>query len=379
MTWFIDKMEMHQEYPEGGLPVVGKHGVLRRDIATGEVVSDSVSSFKHEGSYSSSIQIRSTGHSVTIIGNPSRFNRSENLFGFTTIEECTQVYNHILASHGLPPFTRCTKVFHSQTPENERSRLVTDGATIRHLDWTRNHMVGQGREYAYLKALSGQTISRSLEPHLYPNGATVDWKNPRTSLKGKGSGYRYDKVYIKAKDLKSHRNQRLKNASAEEVIYYDRLIEYCQDNGIVREEQSKKSPFLKKHKLAYYGLCSEVDFLPHLMDIEMAQKRLEVIHMTYEQIAEQLIEQGICKSRQSANATEGYFLKWLHGVHIDKSKTQYFEHRNRLLQLGFDISIQHDGTIPRLQVRSSDVIDLRLATPPNWYRSAQVYQLRAVA
>jgi hypothetical protein len=36
MSWFIDKLVMHQEYPEGGLPVVGKHGILRHDIATGE-------------------------------------------------------------------------------------------------------------------------------------------------------------------------------------------------------------------------------------------------------------------------------------------------------------------------------------------------------
>jgi len=358
---------------------VGKHGVLRHDIATGEKVSDSISSLSHEASFKSSLQIRCTGHSVTVDGNPSRFNRSDNLFGFTTIEQCVQVYNQVLAGYGLPPFTPCTTVFHSQSPENERSRLITDGAIIQHLDWTRNHMVGQGREHSYLRALSSLTIGRGLEPYLYSNGATVEWKSSRSRLKGKGSGYRYDKVYIKAGDLKSYRKDRLKNASAEEVIYYDQLIEYCQDVGIVREEQSKKSPFLKKHNLAYYGLCNELDYLPHLMDIETAQKRLEVTNMTYETIADQLIDKGVCKSRQSANATESYALKWLHGMHLDKSKSQYFQHRSRLLQLGMDISIQHDITRPRLQVRSSDVIDLRLATRPDWYRMPQVSQLRAVA
>ena len=379
MTWFIDKMTMHQDYPQGGLPRVGKYGIVRHDISSGELVSDSISSLSHEASFSSSLQIRCTGDSVTVQGNPSRFNRLDNLFGFTTIEQCVQVYNQVLAGYGLPPFTPCTNIFHTQTSDNERSRLITDGAIIRHLDWTRNHMVGQGREHSYLRALSSLTIGRGLEPYLYPNGATVDWKSTRTSLRGKGSKFRYDKVYIKANDLKSHRGSRLKHASAEEVIYYDQLIEYCQDFGIVREEQSKKSPFLKKHNLAYYGLCNEPDYLPHLMDIERAQSRLQVTDMTYETIADQLIDRCICKSRQSANSTEGYALKWLHGMHIDKSKSQYFEHRSRLLQLGIDISIQHDVTRSRLQVRSSDVIDLRLATPPDWYCMPQVYQLRSVA
>ena len=71
MNWLIDKLVMHQEYPEGGLPVVGKHGILRLDIATGEKISDSVNSPQHEGSFNSSLQIRCTGYSVTVSGNLS--------------------------------------------------------------------------------------------------------------------------------------------------------------------------------------------------------------------------------------------------------------------------------------------------------------------
>ncbi|MEQ8263259.1 phage/plasmid replication protein [Pseudohaliea sp.] len=378
MDWFIDRLTVHQEYPEGGLPVVGKHGILRHDIATGERLSDTVNSRQHEGSYSSSVQIRCTGSSVTVSGNPSRFNRSDNLWGFTTIEQCMQVYNQILAEYDLPPFARCTGVWHGQSPDGKRARMISDGAVIRHIDWTRNHAVGQGREHAFLRGASTLTIGRGLQPHLYPNGATVDWGTHRLRVRGQGSSYRYDKLYIKAHDLETHRDKRLKGASREEITYYDRLIEYCKDCGIVREEQSKKAPFLKKHlTLAFYGLTSEQDFRPHLTDIETALKRLEVNHVTYETIAEQLIAKGICTSSQSANATESYALKWLHGTPLDRSKSQYHVHRGRLLQLGLDISMPHDISRLPPQVRSSEVIDLKPAVMPSWYRLPRVAQLKA--
>lgn len=376
--WFIDRLVIHQDYPEGGLPVVGNHGIIRHDIATGEKLSDTVNSLKHEGSFSSGLNIRCTGFSVTVEGNPSRFCRSENLWGFTTIEQCVQVYNSILAHHGLPPFRRCTGVWYAQSPDGKKVRKVTDGAVMRHIDWTRNHAVGQGREQSFLRGLSSQTIGRGLQPYLYPNGDTVDWGTHKLKVRGEGPTYRYDKMYNKAKDLITHRSKRLKHASQEETNYYDRVIQYCQDIGIVREEQSKKAPFLKKHgRLAFYGLCTELDFLPYLTDIETAIQRLEVNHMTYETIAEQLIAQGICNSTQSANATEAYYMKWLHGGNIDRSKRQYHVHRSRLLQIGADIAIPYDATRLPPQIRSSEVINLRSAPVPNWYRMPSICELRA--
>ncbi len=377
MGWFIDKLVVHQDFPEGGLPLVGTHGVLRHDIATGDLVSKTVSSLQHEGSYSSSLQIRCTGSSITVAGNPSRFNRSDNLWGFTSLRECMQVYNQVLEHYGLPPLTPASGVWRSQTPDGKKARLITDGAIIRHIDWTRNHTVGQGKEYSFLRGASTLTIGRGLQPYLYPNGATVDWGSHKLKVKGEGSTYRYDKLYIKAEDLLTHRKKRLKNTTPAQAKYYDRLIEYCQDCGIVREEQSKKAPFLKKHgTLAFYGIAEEKDYLPYLVDIENAIKRLEVSHVNYETIAEQLIKKGVCKSTQSANATESYALKWLHGSPLDKSKSQYHVHRSRLLELGLDISMPHDTSRLPPQIRSSEVIDLQLAEVPSWYQMPQICHLK---
>jgi hypothetical protein len=98
--------------------------------------------------------------------------------------------------------------------------------------------------------------------------------------------------------------------------------------------------------------------------------------MTYETIAEQLIKTGVCKSTQSANATESYALKWLHGSPLDKNKSQYHVHRSRLLELGLDISMPHDVSRLPPQIRSSEIIDLKLAVVPDWYQMPEIYHLK---
>ncbi|MEM1402246.1 MAG: phage/plasmid replication protein [Pseudomonadota bacterium] len=378
MTWFIDKLSMHQEYPEGGLKLIGKHGVLRYDLATGDRIADTVNSLPLEGSYSSVLTIRSNGSSVSVTGNPSRFNRLDNLFGFERLDDCVAVYNQILLSLDLPPFTKSTRVSFLQSADGTKAQSVSDGAIIRSLDWTRNWNVGQGNELAFLRGLASQTIGRGLLPHLYSNGYTVDWRSNKSQYQGRGSTYRYDKAYLKAQDLLTHRAKRLRYANQEDIDYYDRVIQYCQDHGIVREEQSKKAPWLKKHDtLAHYGRCDEADFLPYLNDIHSAIQRLEVQDMTYETIAEQLLEQGICKSTQAANSTESYYLKWLHGTDLDRSKSQYHVHRNRLLRLGIDISIPHDISRQSPQIKLGEVISVTPALMPHWYRQPSVRSLRA--
>jgi hypothetical protein len=378
VSWFIDKLSMHQEYADGGLPLIGKHGVLRYDIATGDIISDTVNSGSHEGSYSSKIQIRCNGSSVSVSGNPSRFNRPDNLYGFTTIDDCVAVYNQILIGLGLPPFAKATSHGYRQSKDGKATEQIIDGAIIRSIDWTRNLAVGQGNEHAFLRALSSQTIGRGLQPHLYPNGYTVDWGTQKSRYQGRGSTYRYDKVYIKAQDLITHRAQRLKGESQDDIRYYNRLIEYCQDLGIVREEQSKKAPWLKKHgTLAYYGLCNESAFLPHLNDIEAAIARMEVHQLSYETISEQLIASGVCSSVQSANATDAIYQKWLHGTPLNLKKSQYYTHKSRLLQIGVDISMPHDTSRMSPQIKRGELITVAPAEAPTWYRQPSIRALRA--
>jgi hypothetical protein len=49
--WFIDFLEMYQDYPEGGLPVVGKKLFWSIDLETGEESQPNPSRLAFEGSY----------------------------------------------------------------------------------------------------------------------------------------------------------------------------------------------------------------------------------------------------------------------------------------------------------------------------------------
>lgn len=367
--WFIDKLNIHQDYPDL-LPVIGSEMLLRIDIASGERVSESPRSKQLEGSYSSKLEIRCNGNRVSVRGNPSRWHRSDNLFGFTRFSECIAVYNQILEAHGLPVFTPATCTWFAQGEDGSKAQLVSNGAMIDHIDFTRNFSVSAGREVAFLRGLSSQAIGKGKEPYLYGNGLTVDWY--------KGSTVLYKKVYQKAFDLMKHQSKRLKQATEGEAEHYQRVIDWCNDNGILREEHSFKSKWLRRKGLCFYGWTQESDFNEYLKDIDNAMKRLQIMKLDYETIAEQLIKNRIVNSFQAANATQAVVHKWLHGVIIPRN-SQYYVHRPRLLQLGIDISMPYDVTKMPPQIRSNTLIEVCDVQPPSWYRMPKVHSLKSVA
>jgi len=364
--WFIDWLEVHQDHFQP-LPIVGSQMVSRIDIATGEPVSESPSPKKVEASHSTTLSIRCNGTRVSVSGNPSRFNRPDNLFGFTRLSDCIAVYNQILIEHGLPPFTAVTDYWYRQSEEGSKAQLFSDGAMIDRIDITRNFSVSSGKEFSFIRGLSTQSICKGKQPNLYPNGATVDWYKGSTSL--------YKKVYKKSQELTENKKKNLKNSTYEDIKNYEKLIEWCDSNGILREEHEFKSQWLRRNKLCFYGMTKENDFINYLGDIETAMKRLQIMKFDYETIAEQLIKKNIVNSHQSANATQAVAHKWLHGSIISKN-TQYYVHRRRLLPLGIDISIPHDVSKMPPQIRSNEIIEVKYVQPPSWYRMPQVRHLK---
>lgn len=361
--WFIDKLYMYQDH-EVRLPIVASEHVIRVDAQTNELLSDSPKSLRHEGSYSSAVTIRCNGTRVTVTGNPSRWNRADNLFGFTSISDCVAVYNNILLNYGLPPFTPATSVVYRQSADGKKAELATNGAIFTHFDITRNLAVGAGSELSFIRGLSTLTIGKSKEPYLYPNNKTVDWYS--------GSTVRYIKVYDKAHDLKKHQAKRLKEAGEHEKKHYESVIDYCQGVGLVREEHSFKSPFLKRKKLNIYGRVELSDLEKYVDELGDAMKRLEVIDTKYEDIADQLLNAGVVKSRQSANATQSVAMQWLLGHKMDRSKSQYYEHKKRLLMIGIDIALPYDASKPLPQIVSSQLIEVMPLAPPPWYQMPSV-------
>lgn len=367
--FFIDKLCVTQDHtPKHGeiLPFVAQHRYIKVDLQTG-LETEHYDNFKMEGSYSSSLTIKCNGYEVSVYGNPSRWQRIDNLFGLKTFDECIAVYNQILKQLELPEFTKCTTFEFKQSLSGGKNVKKYNGAIIKHVDFTRNLVVGQGNEKTYLKGLSTQSIGRSVPAFLYPDEATVEWYGAHMQ-KMTGSTYRYIKVYIKTSDLLRNQNKNLKGATMEDHEYFSKLLDFTASSGVIREEHSFKREYLKRHDLCAYGLVKEEQFKEELETITNIRKRLEVNNMKLEDIAENLIESGVCKSRQAANCTEYMYRKWLCGEYIDKTSNQYFINKKRLLCLGIDISIKLDITRAPIRLKNCEVIEVRSLEAPDWYR-----------
>lgn len=392
VSMFFDWLSIYQDH-DHQLPLVAARHFIAVDTETGEDLGIKQDTLQHAGSYSTSINIRVSGNRVTVTGNPSRVNRMENLFGYTTVDQCVEVYNRILANYGLPPFTRCTKVIHV-AGEGSKIKTITDGAVITELHITSNITTGSSTAYryemnlqhpvitshadTYIKAISTLPYRNSI-PRLHTNGKTCDWLTKR----GKGSSLIYPSVYNKAFELELHALPKIKRshgAESDEYKYLQSVIEYCHHNGVVRFEQKLKSAFLRRNNMQFYGL-SQYKALRSVHDEFInLHKKLKVESMTLESITQQLLNAGICETVRSANITTMYAIQWMHGEQFDLNKTQVQTHRARLRKIGIDIAMPCDVTkFSLVTVKEAKQITVGQLVAPTWYRKPATVHLQIAA
>ena len=376
---FIDWLSCSQDF-DYELPVISEDGYAHFDYVEGVFGLVRQARIQHEGSYSTSISVHVRGNSIVMEGNPSRYNRLDNLFGFTTLEDCFAVYNSILTSLGLPNFTKCTCLGYLDAKDGKAPKPIVDGATIQRLDTTTNMIVGSGSCIdAYLKALSTMPYRRS-RGNLYADGKTVDWK----SILGNAREL-YPCVYNKAHEFTIHLLPKIKRSFGEhspEYAYLLKLIEYCRVLGVTRHEIKIKSPYLIKHNLQFYGLSDTLNQLINLHnDFLNIDKKLKVSAMDLRTIAHTLIEEGIVDNTKAANITALYALNWMHGDTFDSNKTQVKTHRARLRKIGIDI-LKPCNLLLFSPVIVKQVIEITRSElqPPDFYKHPQLPNpLRLVA
>lgn len=346
------------------MPLVGRHMIERVDLETGEKLPPSVNQKILEGSFSTKLTVRCDGTRVRVEGNPSRWQRIDNLFGLQTLDECVDIYNHVLAQYDLPPFTKNTRFAHRQSPDGKASSLIGNGAEITLIDWTVNHEVGEGKEQSFIRGLSSMQIGRGRKPKLYPDGNTCNW--------GEASTWMMTKLYNKAAELQRNllKAQRKKEGVDSQALkYVTSLIKYCESVGVVREEHSFRQTLLKRHNLQFYGNVTEQDFYQHLQDIENAMKTIHISHDEHQSIAHQLLASGVVDTLRKANTTMNYFTMWQHGSDLRQmlSERQFYEHKGRLKAIGIDIGQQFDVSRMCPTLKRSEVIEVKPLRVPDWY------------
>lgn len=375
---FIDWLTVSQEH-DHDLPVVCDVFTLTIDANTNEVLSTRQPRFKHEASFSTSVTIHVQGRKIRVEGNPSRVGRLDNLFGFTSIEQCVSVYNSLLREYGLPGFSRCTRVDIRQGESGAKSGdRIADGAKIERIDLTTNVSLGDGNVLAYLRGVSSQRIGHSIG-FLYPNGRTVTW-TPKGN--GKGGRLQYRKAYDKAFEMDQNclpKIKRLFGENSEEYKYVQRVKNYCVQEGVVRMEQELKSEYLQREALCYWGLFDERRLAELHSEFLKIDEKLKVTAMDLQSIADKLLELGICKGRASANATAVYAHMWMDGKDHGCSQRAFETHAARLNKIGINIRNACDTSrfAPVFVRQCREVTKSNLAVPTWYQRPNHLHQVAA--
>nr|DAQ69857.1 MAG TPA: replication protein [Inoviridae sp.] len=365
---FIDWLTISQEH-QHDLPIVCDVLTLTIDANTNEVLSTRQPRFKHEASFSTSVTIHVQGRKVRVEGNPSRVGRLDNLFGFTSIEQCVSVYNSLLRDYGLPGFSRCTRLDIRQGESGAKSGdRIADGAKIERIDLTTNVSLGKGNVVAYLRGVSSQRIGHSIG-FLYPNGRTVAW-TPKGN--GKGGRLQYRKAYDKSFEMDQNSLPKIKRFFGEnshEYKYVERVRNYCAQEGVVRMEQELKSEYLQREALCYWGLFDERRLAELHSEFLKIDEKLKVTAMDIVSISEQLLAENIVDTTRAANTTAMYAIQWMHGQRFDFSKKQVQTHAARLNRIGINIRNACDTSrFAPVFVRQCREVTKIVLTMPTWYQ-----------
>lgn len=234
---FVDWLHVRQPNL-GRYPVVNDGRVIRLD-RDGQVLSETAMTMAVEGSFDTSIRLRITDEFLEISGNPARFDRAHNLFGFT-FEKSLDIFDQVLHRVGASALDRSSAV----KGETSDGNLVRDGFRVLRIDLTFNVMFGSpGRLQSFLRAMRRHGISRYKTERFQ---TTVSFASKSHVLK----------IYDKGRQF-------LDLGVAPEAVG-----RWCFDNGIARFETTLKRDKLRRSGLRYGRAHSE--FLPVIREEVMS-------------------------------------------------------------------------------------------------------------
>jgi II/X family phage/plasmid replication protein len=248
------------------------------------------------GSYDTTLNIKSHNGWVTVKGNPSRFNRPDNLFGYE-LDEGMFLINEQLGRLGLPVFQPGEEM-KPTAKEIEQGKLPAwTGAAFMRLDLTENYSAGS-ELHARLAIRSYQARAKAYAKKGTWGEETAMFYNSHTAVKG----------YRKGPDMKIHCPE-------------SEWTEWADQTGIVRHELELKSRFLSKTGYRYWGNCT-MGTLHQLFE-----KGTEVLRRPDASLDPMAIECCPAKSR-------AMYALWLRGEDVRSlvSRATLYRHRKVLME-----------------------------------------------
>lgn len=295
-----------------------------------------------KGSHATSIRVLSHDGLVALAGNPGRWGRSDNLFGFDLDQTLTRA-NRILHTQQLPGFGRgvCYDASSGKDTGTEPvpGRTKWSGARVWSIHLTQNYVTGSSANAKHvLNWLDAQSIARVRKSRL--GASTVVWG---------GLNYCQTEAYIKADEMLTH----AKGEHERQQIKQSAAYQWALQSGVVRIEVKAAKDYLRHKDLTHLG-----DWNMGTVH-EIFTERTEVLQRSKIDLEEFDIQHLPSRVRLTAAA-------WLKGEDVLAlmSRPTFYRHAGLLREYGIDIASPRNIETFPVRVRT---IDMQAAAIPDWY------------
>lgn len=389
-TVFIDWLNIAQRHPatvgsDGELkflPIVGDGVTMKGEsfeefdvdgkkyvcLTPGEKFRYSIPSKQHRGSFETSVRYRCDGSTVSLSGNPGRFERFDNVFNYG-IDDTVYRASEIVRSNGLPAFSAGSRhVKHSLNERDQKLGLWTEwtGAVFRELHVTQNMSTGNeamSKEYmGFASGLRAARIAKGIygdETIIY--GALAKKNKPL---------HKALVIYRKAEEMLAH----AKGDEAKKIIKSSLEYQFARDTGLVRFECKWGAHFLRDNGLRFMG---EADMGKI---ISIYEKETAFLHSASPDRAVRLVSDMPTKLRLAA-------LSWIRGddLRVLLPKTTFHRVVKSLRDYGIDCSERREGAEVKSQAEN-DLQAMLSSLPqftlsplcvPDWYGLPELERLAA--
>lgn len=341
---FVDGIILSQRHSEAR-PLAGMRllsyrevGDINRDgqaVEEVEAIKDKAFWAWIKGSHETAIRVVSHEKNVALAGNPGRWGRPDNLFGFDLAQTIERA-NHIVRSQGLPEFTQGDPYI----PQNDKPETRWTGARVWSIHLTQNYLCGSPENAkAVINWLDSQSIARVKKSRL--GASTVVWG----SLK-----YCQVEAYLKADEMLAH----AKNDAHRETIKASPAYQWAHKNGLLRIEVKAAKDFLKHEKLTHLGDWNMATIT------RIFQDRTEVLNRYRSDIEDFDFNDVPSAYRMTLAA-------WLRGEDVSQlfgNRMTQYRHAKALRSHGIDILEKRNVHVMPVRIRT---IEVQPASVPDWY------------
>lgn len=321
---------------------------------------------RREGSFSTSVGLRSDGRIVHLSGNIGRLDRPDNLWNYGLVESVV-LANNAIANCGnrLPGFSKGVQFLRESISATDHRKGVSpwywSGAVCNEVHVTRNYYAGSDvLACETLRDMRGRRLARVSKAAF--GDETVSFGMPTRK------GQRLHKgvvVYRKGPEMLAH----AKGDEAKSRIKASQEYQLAMDTGLVRVECKFGAHYLRENNQRYLG-DMDMGKLIALYNRETAP-----LLLARPDDSIRLVEHMPRPLRMSA-------LSWIDGRDLRSilARTTFKRHRRQLLEYGLDVSEPRSLGIghPNAEQALQSMLDalpqhsLKPMSAPDWYGLTEV-------